>query len=279
MIQANPTIFYFYLKMMDCYSEYLSQKYSVASIDNPDHYKAIILQKIVRMFHTLETLAKDSHDEVSARCVLRGVLDSVTTYCLIYQRENKDEILFRHYLYALDGFKSFKKNVVDSCLDRKTAESTCDDIINQIEEQLKNHSYSKKGNIVIRKIIENANWKYISLTNANKWNYLEMYKQVGFDNKTANYIHGYLSQFAHGLCLSNTDILDPNRLQRVLYESILVADRMIQAIFKTFPKDDLHLYFIRSGAYSSITNHPDFCYDNLLDFAKSLFSKNKTLQI
>lgn len=279
MIQANPTIFYFYLKMMDCFSEYLSQKYSVASIDNLNHYKAIIIQKIVRMFHTLEALANDSCDEVSARCVLRGVLDSVTTYCLIYQREDKDEILFRHYLYALDGFRSYKKNVVDSCLDRKTEESICDYFIDRIEEQLNNHSYSKKKSIVISKIIKNANWKYISLTNDKKWKYLDIYRQVGFDNKTAHYIHGYLSQYAHGLCLSNTCSSESNKLQRVLYESIILADRMIQATINTFPYDELLSNFIYSDACRSIYNHPDFNYDDLLDYTKALIKKDKTLQV
>lgn len=42
------------------------------------------------MFHSLELLTKDTLDEVSARCVLRGILDCVTTYSFIYQRTDKD---------------------------------------------------------------------------------------------------------------------------------------------------------------------------------------------
>lgn len=92
MIKANPTIFKFYLSMMDSFSEYLSNRYTESSLDNPDYYKTIIIQKIVQMFHTLERLVEESQDEVSARCVLRGILDSVTAYCFIYQREDKCDI-------------------------------------------------------------------------------------------------------------------------------------------------------------------------------------------
>ena len=60
MIKANPTIFKFYLTMMDSFSEYLSQKYSDSSLGNPNHYKTIIIQKVVRMFHTLEQLEKET---------------------------------------------------------------------------------------------------------------------------------------------------------------------------------------------------------------------------
>ena len=92
MIKPNPTIFKFYLTMLESFSEYLSQKYPETSLDNPDHFKTIIIQKIVQMFHTLNTLTKVSNDEVSARCVLRGILDSVTTYCFIQSR--KFEFMF-----------------------------------------------------------------------------------------------------------------------------------------------------------------------------------------
>ena len=83
MIKANYTIFKFYLTSLDFFSEYLSQKYMESSSENTDHYRTIIIQKIVRMFHTLEILTNENQDEVSARCVLRGILDSVATYAFI----------------------------------------------------------------------------------------------------------------------------------------------------------------------------------------------------
>ena len=110
MIKANNTIFLFYLAMMDSFGKYLSEKYpQSSSIEDTKHYQTIIIEKIVRMFHTLELLTKETVDEVSARCVFRGILDSITTYSFIYQRTNEEDMLFRHYLYALYGWREYKK--------------------------------------------------------------------------------------------------------------------------------------------------------------------------
>ena len=110
MIKANDTIFQFYLAMMNSFVQYLSERYPNShSMEDTKHYQTNIIEKIVRMFYSLELLTKDTLDEVSARCVLRGILDSVTTYCFIYQRTDKEDVLFRHYLYALDGWVVYYK--------------------------------------------------------------------------------------------------------------------------------------------------------------------------
>ena len=79
MIKANPTIFKLYLTLMDNLSEYLIQEYNEGSLDNPNHSKALMIQKIVIMFQTFELLTSKTLDEPSARNVLRGILDSITT--------------------------------------------------------------------------------------------------------------------------------------------------------------------------------------------------------
>ena len=90
MVKANNTIFQFYLAMMDFFGKYLSKKYPENnSIEDTKHYQTIIIERIVQMFHSLELLTKNTLDEVSARCVLRGIIDSVTTYSFIYQRTDE----------------------------------------------------------------------------------------------------------------------------------------------------------------------------------------------
>ena len=71
MVQANLTIFKFYINLMEYLSEALSKKYPKASLEDPHHYETVILNKIVHMFHSLELLVIDGKDEVSARCILR----------------------------------------------------------------------------------------------------------------------------------------------------------------------------------------------------------------
>ena len=145
MVKANNTIFRFYLAMMDFFGEYLSEKYpQSSSIEDTKHYQTVIIMKIVRMFHSLELLTKGTLDEVSARCLLRGILDSVTTYSFVYQREDENDMLFRHYLYALDGWREYKKSVITISEENEYKDKedyACDYVIKQIEKKLEKHIY------------------------------------------------------------------------------------------------------------------------------------------
>ena len=271
MIKANPTIFKLYLSMMDSFSGFLSQKYTEVSLDNPNHYKTIIIQKVVRMFHTLEQLVKETQDEVSARCVLRGILDSVTTYCFIYQREDKYDMMFRHYLYEIDGFITYKKGIIDGIMEENENkykfEYACNEVIRQIKFKLSSHPYQRLNNKNVKTIINSANWKYKSLDDPKGLTFKEMYKHIILDTKLICYYQEILSQHTHGLCLSNITNSDSEQLQKVLYESIPLADRIVQGMCRTFPQKELLKHFRDSKSYKAIINCEDFDQDDLLEFA------------
>lgn len=281
MIKPNPTIFKFYLTMLESFSEYLSQKYPETSLDNPDHFKTIIIQKIVQMFHTLNTLTKVSNDEVSARCVLRGILDSVTTYCFIYQRKNKNDMMFRHNLYAIDGFTTYKTAIVDGILEeginKPLFENSCNEVITKLKQQLSSHPYMNLRNRNIEIIIQNNNWKYESIVNPKSLSFQRMYKQIFQDVKLVNYYQEILSQYTHGLYLSNTPYIGKEQLQRVVFESIPLADRMIQGICNTFPQKEMLEYYRHTDTYNEMIRSHGFEYEELLKFAKSVIRKEKTL--
>lgn len=267
--------------MMDSFSEYLSNKYTESSLDNPDHYKTIIIQKIVRMFHTLERLVKESQDEVSARCVLRGILDSVTTYCYIYQREDRNEMMFRHYLYMLDGFIKYKEAYIDGILedgDKKFKyKSACDEVIRQITLKLSSHPYQDLDNKNVKTIVNNANWKYKSIDEPKGLSFKNMYEHINLNSKLICYYQEILSQHTHGLCLSNTIYRDSEQLMKVLFESIPLADRLIQGMCRTFSQKELLKHFRNSESYKAIIKCEGFNQDDLTDFAKSIIKKDKTL--
>ena len=108
MVKANNTMFQFYLVMMDSFGDFLSEKYlNSSSIEDTKHYQTVIKMKIVRLFHSIELLSKETLDEMSARCVLRGILGSVTTYSFIYQRPDLNDKL--HSSLA-------RKTGIDTCL-------------------------------------------------------------------------------------------------------------------------------------------------------------------
>jgi len=281
MIMANPTIFKFYLTMLESFSEYLSKKYSDSSLENPDRYKSIIIQKIVRMFHTLEELTTGTQDEASARCVLRGILDSVTAYCFIYQREDKCDMMFRHYLYALDGFITYKKVIIDGVMEdgnnKLKFECACNEVIRQIKLKLSSHPYQKLNNKNVKKIINSANWKYESLDKPKGLTFNKMYNYIDWDAKLICYYQGILSQYSHGLFLSNIIMLDSEHLQKVLFESIPLADRIIQGICRTFPQKEMLEHFLHSDSFKTIINSQGFNQGDLLNFAKAVIKKDKSL--
>ena len=266
---------------MDSLSEYLSNKYTEASLDNPNHYKTIIIQKIVRMFHTLERLVEESQDEVSARCVLRGILDSVTTYCFIYQRDDRNEMMFRHYLYILDGLSTYKRGIIDGIMEdgenKFKFEYACDEAIKQIKTKLSSHPYQKLNNMNVKTIVNNANWKYKSLSEPIGLTFYNMYKHINWDAKLICYYQKILSQHTHGLCLSNIIYIDSEQLQKVLLESIPLADRLIQGMCRTFPQKELLKHLRNSESYKSIINCEGFNQDDLTDFAKAIIKKDKIL--
>lgn len=281
MIKANDTIFRFYLAIMDSFSDYLSEKYPEnSSIDDTKHYQTAIIKRIVQMFYSLELLTKDTLDEVSARCVLRGILDSVTIYCFIYKREDYEEILFRHYLYVLDGFSSYRDHVIKNDIDYNESNSIltiCDDVISQIEHKLLSHPYSSRDNTVVAKIIESRNWKYRSFQNQNSVKFGEMYTLVNFENRYADYCKSYLSQHAHGLCFSNRIHVNREQMKKVLFESIPIADKFIQSITQTFCDKSMIINFFSSGKIKTFLDSRDFDVDNLFDFAKALIRKDKII--
>lgn len=283
MLKANDTMFLFYLEMMDFFVKYLSEKYpNSSSIEDTKHYQAIIVGKIVQMFHTLKLLTENTLDEVSARCLLRCIFDSVTAYCFVYQRDDKDEILFRHYLYVLDGWRNYKRNVLSISEENEfklKEEYACDFVIKQIEEKLDNHPYRKIDADIVSIIIKDANWKYESFQNAHGLKFSEMYSILGFHCGDVGYLQGNLSQFVHGLSLSNRQQADKEQMKRVVYESILIADRFIKAIYQTYHDKEMVTQFLSSDIIEKFQESEEFNFDELAEFANALVRKDKTILI
>ena len=283
MVNANNTIFQFYLTMMDYFGKYLSEKYpKSSSLEDTKHYQTVMITKIVQMFHSLELLTNGTTDEVSARCVLRGILDSVTAYSFIYQRTDLNDMLFRHYLYALDGWREYKKSVIPISEGNEykyKEDYACDYVIKQIEDKLKNHPYYTHDRTTANLLIQSSNWKYESLQNPRSLKFGEMYSAIGFNNESIKYFQGYLSQFVHGLCLSNKPIADSEQMKSVLHECIPIADKFTQSISQTFHDKDMLICFIGSDIIQSFLNSKDFNLDELSEFAIAIVRKDKTILI
>lgn len=283
MVEATDTIFQYYLVKMDSISEYLTEKYLDSnSIEDTKHYQTVIIQKIVGMFHTIVMLTKETQDEVSARCILRAILDSVTTYCFIYQRTDEEDMLFRHYLYALDGWKNYEDcaiGISEENDDKQKRLNLCNNIIKKLEDKLKHHSYYLQDSSKVEKLIIKRNWKYKSFHNISELSYAKMYNEVKFDASLSNYYQGYLSQFAHGLCLSNKPCPTQDYRKIVLYESIPIADRFVSAITYIFHDEKMKEHFLCSTKCKEFLNSKNFNYDDLNGLVKAYLHNDKTILI
>lgn len=281
MIKANDTIFHAYLAMMDYFEEYLSKKYpNCSSVEDTKYYQTSIIKKIVRMFHSLELLTKNTLYEVSTRCVLRGILDSVTTYCFIYQRAEIEESMFRHYLYALDGWRVFDKSVLviaekNECNEEKIH---CNLVIDQIKEKLYRHPFYSHDTSDVKKIIQYARWNYESLQNPRSLKYTEMYSLVGFNSSLIEYFQHYLAQFAHGLYFSNKST-NSEILKSVMNESIIIADKFIQTILQTFHDKEIVNHFLCSDIIRKFHESKDINFDDLAKFARALVRNDDNLLV
>lgn len=282
MVTANDTIFQLYLTMMDSLGIYLSQKYPDSSMEDTKHFQTVIVERIIKMFHSLELLTSKTTDEVSARCILRCIIDSVTTYCFIYQRNDSKEVIFRHLLYCLDGWRVYKNSVMPISENNEYTnkeESLCDNAIKQIEEKLYHHPYYTELKDKVDTIIQKANWKYESLLNPKRLSFGEMYSTIGFNSGSTDYYQNYLSQFVHGLCFSNKPFEESEQIKRVLYESIPIADKFIQAIYQTLNDQNMANIIRDSNIIKRFINSKDYNNDYLAEFATALVRKDKTLLI
>ena len=104
-----------------------------------------------------------------------------------------------------------------------------------------------------------------------------MYKHIILDTKLICYYQEILSQHTHGLCLSNITNLDSEQLQKVLYESIPLADRMMQGICCTFPQKEMLKHFQNSEFYNAIEKYEGFDQDDLMEYVKAIIKKDNIL--
>ena len=230
-------------------------------------YQLIILKRIFQSLSTINNLLSKEPDPISAYGILRMIIDSICAYCFIYERDDKEEVEFRHYLYLLDGcskvnelVSAFKmENEIERTAEEDLRQNKCDlkKLQQGIENALKNHSYSKVYGDDVARIIRYANWKYIKIEGKgeNKYTWKKIYKEIGCDNNYAHFISNYLSQYIHGLFLSNT--LNPQAESHhfLIYSTLVHFERrLIHSIFRIYTEDHISEKFLQEMDSQKILN-------------------------
>lgn len=206
---------------------------SSLNVDDIDGFGLAILRKSVKMLDTLVFVCVRLQDYVVANAIVRMLADSLAVYRLIYASEDEDERIYRHYLYVKDGLSSrvdtmehdlvyngtISYEAFQALNDRYTDTRQSDkSVINHCDEILANHKYATLYQEFHRRTCteKSPNWKYKTLgsdKNAkdNQYRWKELYELLDASTDVISCLSSHLSQYIHGLCVSN--ILDDNDIE------------------------------------------------------------------
>lgn len=198
---------------------------SSLNVDDINGFGLAILRKSVKMLDTLVFVCVRLQDYVVANAIVRMLADSLAVYRLIYASEDEDERIYRHYLYVKDGLSSrvdamehdlvyngtISYEAFQELNDRYTDTRQSDkSVINHCNEILANHRYATLyPEFHIRTCTKKSpNWKYKILgshrkAKNNQYTWKELYELIDKREDIIDCISSHLSQYIHGLCVSN----------------------------------------------------------------------------
>ena len=205
--------------MSGLYLEKIAEKYPSVSVNDIGGYVRQICSKIVKMSKTLEVAAGQEHDYVVSNCIIRSIADNIASLLFVYERVG-DEMILRHLLYVMDGlytrlqmklrkplmkdshisqveFDALKQQVEEAIENEKGCIAFCENAVRQL-------SYYKKHSEECEILIGRRNWKYEDIKSPMKsisWKRMYAILQIKSDD-----IFSYLSQYVHGLSVSNITI-------------------------------------------------------------------------
>lgn len=248
------SVFKAYMLILKAAINVLASKHNSKDIYDVNSYQVTILNRIYHSITTIDILLNQCNDPISAYGLLRTIIDSISAYCFIYDNNNQEEVEFRHFLYMLDGCASFNelfshdiintsfKIPEESDVYSVKAQQSVDkirQIQDCIEEKLYGHHYLIISPDTAEKIIHDREWKYRSIecnSNKNYYDWRGVYEKIGCDQNIVDFVVKYLSQFVHGLYISNTmnsELMAHHYLiYSILQSFIMKLNNSIWAIFK-----------------------------------------------
>ena len=208
----------------------------------------------------------------------------------IFNSKTIEERELRHYLYVLDGVENRIKELrkfPSLTFDLNYIEQTeIDQLAQQIETTMQSDLKAKDQllkkirnnplcNVDMENIIQRRNWKYKKLNNTikgNRFSWLELYQQAGIKNSVSQFISGYMSEFVHGLCMSNIAYnTPPFEKGQILNINTVFINKTTDIIKKLFQNDlakndiDIRKSDIATSLLLMVT--PEYISEKLLQIA------------
>jgi len=230
----------------------------------------------LKSFDTMLKVVEMHHDHVSAKCLLRMLVDCMAVFRLVYLEPDEDQRLLRHAIYVIDGCEK-NLEILPEALD--ISEGALPEIelqyynqkiqgdrdhrkrlINEAKEILTNSPLKKKDEKAFEKIVKNRNWKFKSFDVSTKsYSWTELYNMIDRAGKQNPF--SFLSQYAHGLSMSNLVITNKNADRNgLLIEGIGLLETMIDYILMFFKEEQFAIFQIFLEPY--MQNKLFSCFDD-----------------
>lgn len=256
---------------LDFYMEKLSSDYNLNTINDINGYIITFTNKLLKSFWTLTLIIEEANDYVAANAITRVLVDNISIFRLIYGNKNSEELLFRHYLYILDGSSSRYKLLPEQITNngkitkdeynalskqiRKTKDNERQNIEFILSELNKLH-FRKSNNQAFEQIVEQKNWKYKTFhyyknIKQNTYSWRELYDFLNLKGLSASYF-SYLSNFVHGLSISNIILKEDNdNFEPINCIAIALLGQFRNCILSIFEDkiDDIRKDYIKSEQF------------------------------
>lgn len=214
----------------------------------------------LKSFDTFLKVVVEHKDYVTANCILRMLGDCVAVFHLVYMEPDPDLRLLRHCLYVIDGCERNLTvlpgyTIKEGALPEEEL-SEANKLINfniehrkrmmrEVQEILDKSPLKILDNAAFSHIVEDRNWKFKEFKDYkkkgnNQFQWRELYEQIdycdGFD------LLSYISQYAHGLSMSNLIIeLNEQNCDGIIGEALGLLDRMNMFVLDFYSEDNLYI--------------------------------------
>lgn len=232
--------------------DYLMVIHPSKAINNIYDYPLQLAKRIVDSARTLYYVIEKQTDYVVAFTIVRSIADMLSTFILVYGRNNIEERALRHYLYIIDGMQGRLSLLPDSMEnDGRLKDEEFEGLSKQIENARLNYSqavalckreirrldlYAANAKSV-DKLIEKGNWKFKNIDSPKdsyKWNEMYDFIEIRLDGKFIS----SLSDFVHGLSSSLLLIeLDAETFEPVYGVAISLLGKLREQLERLYAND------------------------------------------
>ena len=253
---VNRYLYSFYVYMNSV--KKICELYPYASVQYIKGYAAHFCYIRLKSFDTFLKVAVEHKDYVTANCIMRMLGDSVAVFHLIYMEPNEDWRILRHSLYVIDGCERNLEVLPENSIkegslpedERKRANEEIryniehrERLMREAQELLDQSPLKKLDEVAFECIVNNRNWKFKDFKaykKGNKYQWRELYEKIDFCDGYD--LLSYVSQFAHGLSMSNLVInSNDNNFDSVIGEALGLLDRMNQYVLDFYNKDIIYI--------------------------------------